>query len=213
MATAAPVTQFVRDALLAGRTRPEIQDALRAAGWSEREVNEALAAFSDSDFMPPVPRPRLYVTAREVFVYALLFTALAFTATYLVSLIHEILNIRLPDPTDSPYSRANAVRDLRWAIAILVISAPSYIWMTVLTERRIGKDASLRRSLVRKWVTYIALFVSALAFFSDATYSIYTFLQGEVTLRFVLKAISVACVSGAVFAFYLRDVEAGTDER
>jgi hypothetical protein len=169
MATTAPVSQFVRDALLAGRTRQEIRDALSAAGWSEREVNEALAAFSDSEFMPPVPRPRLYVTAREVFIYALLFSALAFTATYLVSLINNFLNIKLPDPTDNSYSYRSAVRGLRWAIAILVISTPLFIWMTLYTDRQIRKDESLRRSLVRKWVTYIALFVSALVFFGDAT--------------------------------------------
>ena len=58
MATAAPVSQFVRDALMAGRTRPEIRDALGAAGWSNREIDEALGEFFDSDFMPPVPRPR-----------------------------------------------------------------------------------------------------------------------------------------------------------
>lgn len=214
MATAAPVSQFVRDALLAGRTRPEIQEALRAAGWSNREVDEALAEFSDSAFMPPVPRPRFYVTAREVFIYALLFTALAFTATYLVELIHAILDIRMPDPADTTrYSYAGSVREMRWAIAILVVSTPSFVWMTIHTDRRIRKDGSLRRSLVRKWVTYIALFVSALCFFGDATYSIYTFLNGEVTLRFVLKAATVACVSAAIFAFYLRDIEAETDDR
>ena len=213
MATAAPVSQFVRDALMAGRTRPEIRDALGDAGWSNREIDEALGEFFDSDFMPPVPRPRFYVTAREVFIYALLFTALAFTATYLVELVHNILDIWLPDSADTRYAYSSSVRQMRWAIAILVVSTPSFVWMTIYTDRRIRRDGSLRRSLVRKWVTYIALFVSALVFFSDATYSIYTFLNGEVTLRFVLKAATVACVSAVIFAFYLRDIEAGTDDR
>jgi hypothetical protein len=213
MATADPVSQFVRDALLAGRTRPEIREALLAAGWSTREVEKALAEFSDSEFMPPVPRPRSHVTAREVFIYALLFTALAFTATNLVELIHNILNIRLPDSADNTYAYPRAVRQLRWAIANLAVSTPLFIWMTIYTDRQIRNDKSLRRSLVRKWLTYIALFISALVFFGDATYSIYTFLNGEVTLRFVLKAATVAFVSAAVFAFYLRDIEARTDDR
>ena len=47
----------------------------------------------------------------------------------------------------------------------------------------------------------------------DITYVIYSFLTGEATLRFLLKAAVVACVSGAVFWFYLRDIEEQADER
>ncbi len=82
-----------------------------------------------------------------------------------------------------------------------------------MTRRQIAEDAGRRRSLVRKWLTYVALFVAALVFFGDAVAVIYSFLQGEATLRFLLKALTVACVAGAVFLAYLRDAEADADER
>ncbi|MCP4070165.1 MAG: hypothetical protein GY742_00315 [Hyphomicrobiales bacterium] len=207
MAATDPINLFVHDALAAGRSRAEIQNALGDAGWSGSEIEKALSAFADVTFTPPVPRPRPQLTARDVFVYAMLFTALGFTATYLINLIHGNLDLWLHDAADHKYWMQRAKNRIRWAIAILFTSTPVFVWLTIYTGRRVAQDAAQKRSLVRKWLTYLALFVSALVFFGDATYVIYNFLKGEITLRFILKAATVAGVSLAIFIFYLRDVE------
>lgn len=207
MAAKDMVAQFVRDALLAKQSRDDIRDALTRAGWSDHEVKDALAEFSDVEFTPPVPRPRPRLTARDVFIYAVLFTALTFTASYLIVLVHAILDIRMPDPADNAYLANYAASRMRWSIATLIVAAPVFVWMSFYTGRRIEKDAGQRRSLVRIWLTYLALFVAALTFFGDATVVIYQFLQGEATVRFLLKATTVAFVSLAIFLFYLREME------
>ena len=96
---------------------------------------------------------------------------------------------------------------------VVVVATPVYVWMSLVVHRQIRKDSGHRRSSARKWLTYMALFVAALVFLGDITYVIYSFLTGEATLRFLLKAAVVACVSGAVFWFYLRDIEEQADER
>lgn len=210
MASSDPLARFVHEALTAGRSRGDIRSALTDAGWSENDIDKALSAYAEVAFSPPVPRPRPQLTARDVFVYAVLFTALTVTAIYLVNLVHAIVDLALPDTTDK-YFETRATRSLRWAIAFLVVFSPLFVWMTVYTERQKTEAVSAQRSLVRKWLTYLALFVSALTFCGDFVYVIYHFLAGEMTLRFVLKAVTVAAVSGAVFLFYLRDVEAYRD--
>lgn len=207
-----PLVQFVRDALFAGKSRAEIRSALRDSGWSPVEIDTALAAFSEIAFALPIPRPRLRLTARDAFVYLLQFTALANSAWYLISLIFSILNLKLPDPADYVYQERYAVDQIRWAIATLIVSVPAFVWMTLLTDRKIAQDAGHQRSLVRKWLTYLALFVSALGFFGDAIFVIYSFLNGEITLRFALKAATVAIVSAAIFFYYLRGLEDFRDE-
>jgi hypothetical protein len=207
MSATAELTEFVRSALSAGRSRSEIGSALKEAGWSDREITDALAAYSEVEFSPPVPRPRQRVTARDSFTYAILFTALCFSASYLVSLIHATLDIALPDNADHAYLLTRAEKRIRWAISVLLVAAPVFYWLTVHTNRLIAADASHRRSLVRNWFTYIALFLTALAFFGDASYVIYNFLNGEITLRFLLKALTVAMVAGGVFWFYLEDAK------
>ena len=211
MASSDPVTRFVHDALAAGRSRTEIQNALSEAGWAKSDVDKALSAFADVDFTPPVPRPRPQLTARDVFVYALLFTALTFTAIYLINLVHGILDLALPDPADRSNAEARAIYRIRWAIATLIVSTPLYVWMTIFTGRQNAKQVGEKRSLVRRWLTYLALFASALTFFGDITYVLERFLEGEFTLRFLLKALTVGAVSASIFFFYLRDVEADRD--
>jgi Domain of unknown function (DUF5671) len=206
MAKADVIREFVHEALLAGRSRHEIYEALSAAGWTKKEIARGLSAFVDQPFNPPIPRPQIQLTARETFLYSVLFTALAFTTGNFVSLIHAILDIWLPDASENSYSRIAAIQTIRWSIASLVVFAPLFVWMTFLTERRTAADASLRTSSVRKWTLYIVLFFSALTLLSDAVYAIYSFLDGELTLRFALKSLTVAGVAGAVFAFYLKDV-------
>lgn len=208
-----PLIQFVRDALLAGKSRTEIRSALRDSGWSPGEIDTALATFSEIAFTPPIPRPRLRLTARDAFVYLLLFTALGISAGHLISLIFSILDLMLPAPADYAYLERYAADRIRWAIATLVVSVPAFVWITLYTDRKIAQDAGHQRSLVRKWLTYLALFVAALGFFGDAIYVIYSFLKGEITLRFILKAATVALVSTIVFFHYLRGLEDFRDER
>lgn len=212
MASKDPVVQFVREALLKGHSRPEIKAALQDAGWSKWEISQGLASFAETDFSPPVPKPHPQLTARDAFVYLVLFTSLGFTAGFLISLISANLNILLPDPSDDLYRAEQSAEIIRMAISVLVIAAPVYIWMTVYTRRQIAADAGHKRSLVRKWLTYLALFVAAMFFLGDGVMVIYTFLDGEMTMRFILKALTFALISGAIFGFYLRDVEEGAKD-
>ena len=201
------LNQFVNEALKLGRTRDEIQFALESAGWSAREISDALMAYAETDFTPPVPRPRNQLTARDTFIYLILFTALGFSSGYLIALIHSILSIALPATTDNAYVHRNATDLIRLASAVLVIAGPVYLWMTVYTRRQIAKDIGHKRSLVRKWLTYLAMFVAAMFFLGDAVFVIYTFLDGETSIRFLLKALNIAVINSAIFVFYLRDVE------
>ena len=207
MQTKDPLGRFVRDALLANRSRAEISKALEDAGWLASEINAALGQYANVDFAPPVPVPRPQLTARDVFIYAVLFTALTYTAINLITLVHAILDIRMPDPTDLPYVEQRATGRMRWAIATLIVSAPVFLWMSYYVRARVEEDARSRQSPVRKYLTYIALFVAAMTFLGDAVFLIYGFLEGTATLRFVLKAATVGVVTLAIFVFYLRDVE------
>ncbi|HTM71037.1 MAG TPA: hypothetical protein VL118_09255, partial [Luteimonas sp.] len=67
---------FVREALAAGQARPAIEAALAQAGWPAEQVRDALDAYADVPFAVPVPNPRPYLSAREAFLYLVLFATL-----------------------------------------------------------------------------------------------------------------------------------------
>jgi energy-converting hydrogenase Eha subunit A len=213
MAANSSLVQFVHDALSVGRSREDIRIALTDAGWSQPEIADSLSAFAATDFTPPVPRPHPHLTARDTFIYLILFSTLGFVGFNLISLVHGILDLALPDSTAREWEVDYAADSIRWSIAALVVSTPVYVWLTLGVQRRIRNDSGHRRSPARKWLTYMALFAAALVFLGDITYVIYSFLTGETTLRFLAKAAVVAGVSGAIFWFYLRDIEEKADER
>lgn len=80
MAISEELNGFVRDTLTRGLSRSQIGNVLEEAGWTREQVNGALAAFAAVDFPVPVPRPRPSLSAREAFMYLLVFTSLYIVA-------------------------------------------------------------------------------------------------------------------------------------
>lgn len=205
MAASRDLIAFVHTALSTGRSREEIASALAQAGWGERDIEGALAAFADASFLPPVPRPRRYLASRDAFLCALMFLTLGLTAGHLISLFFAIVDIWVPEIGNASYRILAAEGQIRWAIAVLVLATPLYLWLMRLSDRQ--SEGGQDRSVLRKWLTYLALLISAMALLGDAAYVIYRLLAGNATAEFLLKALIVGGVAVAIFVFYLRDAE------
>jgi hypothetical protein len=197
---------FVRDALARGLPRERTAQALAQAGWEADEIARALAAFADLEFPIPVPRPRPYLSAREAFLYLVLFSTLYLSAFHLGSLVFQLIDHALPDPADLPEAAERIRQSIRWAVSSLAIAFPIFLFVSRLLGRAIAADPTKRASRVRKWLTYLTLFVAASVIIGDLTTLLYSFLGGELTLRFALKAAAVGAIAGAVFGYYLRDL-------
>jgi Domain of unknown function (DUF5671) len=198
---------FVRDALGKGVPRAQIEDALRKSGWTTDQIRSALTAYADIDFPIPVPRARPYLSAREAFIYLVLFATLYASAYNLGSLVFDFINRTFPDASQTVqgfemYSR----QSIRWSISWLIVSFPVFLYLSWLTERDISRDPMKRASKVRRWLTYVTLFSAACALLGDFTTLVYNVLGGELTVRFLLKVITVALISGTAFIYYLRDI-------
>jgi len=205
MSTPDALSDFVRAALERGVSRGEIETALRKAGWTIEQTNGALAAFADTPFPIPVPRPRPYLDAREAFMYLLLFSTLYVSAYHLGSLLFDIINTALPDPAESQmvaYARVS----MRWSISSLVVSFPVFACMSWLVGRAVAADPNKRHSKVRRWLTYLTMFIAASVIIGDVISLIFSVLGGEMTLRFVSKVLVVAFIAGTIFWYYLSDI-------
>lgn len=201
MRPADQLAAFVHDALTAGKSRKDIETALGQAGWAPNEVRDALNAWAESDFTPPVPKPRAYVSAKEAFFYGLMFIALGWTTWHLITLSFNLIDRWLPvelGAEDYYYS----LSEMRFSIASLIVFAPLFVMLSLRTARATRKDPGMRRSGVRKWFGYVTMFLAAISLLGDLIAAIYVFLSGDLTTRFLLKAIVVAVVAGAIFLFF-----------
>jgi len=203
MAINEELLSFVKDALARGLPRAEIEGALLEAGWKADQVEHALAAFAPVEFPIPVPRPRLYLSAREAFIYLVLFTTLYLTAFNFGRLIFQFINLGFPDPAAYAGFVDSVRQAIRFSVASLVIAFPIFLWLSLLIGRSIKRDPSKRASKVRKWLTYMTLFVAAGVIIGDLTTLVYSFLGGDLSARFALKVVTVAVIAGGIFGYYL----------
>ena len=206
MSTPDELADFVNTALARGVPREQIEAALRKAGWTTAQTRAALASFAESDFSIPVPRPRPYVDARDAFLYLVLFSTLYTSAYYLGSLLFDIINAAFPDPADRAELMTHRRISIRWSISWLIVAFPVFLYMSRLVSRDLAADPNKRNSKVRRWLTYITLFIAAGALIGDVVTLVYNGLAGEITTRFLLKVLVVALIAGTAFWYYLTDI-------
>jgi len=201
---------FVRRALEAGQPRPTITLKLRAAGWREDEIAAALGAFLDDDFPVPVPRRKPYLSAREAFLYLVMFLALYISAFAFGNLLYVFIERTLPDRQLRYYS--GGAESVRAATAALIIAFPIFLLLSRHLQRQAERDPVKRGSRIRKWLTYITLFVAAGTLIGDLIALVSGLLSGELTTRFVLKVATVFFIAGSAFTYYLWDLRQDEQE-
>lgn len=196
---------FVREALAGGATRGEIEAVLADAGWPPEQVGSALDAYADIRFAVPVPRPRPYLSAREAFLYLLLFATLYLTAWHLGSLLFDLIDHAFPDPADPGYL-GDPGASMRWSVATLLIAFPVFAFVARHLARDLARHPAKRLSAVRRWLTYLTLFLAAGVLIGDMVVLVNNLLGGGTSARFLLKVLVVAVIAGAVFGYYLHDL-------
>ncbi len=198
---------FVREALVRGVKRAEIESALLQAGWETDQVRAALAGYADVDFPIPVPRPRPYLSAREAFLYLVLFGTLYISAFQFGSMLFALIDRAYPDPAlDAGLVAQNGRETIRWAISSLIVAFPIFLFVSRLTNRELRRDPIKRSSKVRRWSMYLTLFIAASVLIGDVIALVNSLLAGELTIRFILKVLTIGGIAGAVFGYYLRDL-------
>ena len=149
--------------------------------------------------MPPKPK----TSPKEVFTHLLAIVTLYISAGSFITLLFQLINILFPDPLNFYY---NPGGPLRWALSSLLIIFPVYLWASRFIYRDIQKNPANAEIKIRKWLVYFTLFAAAGFIIGDLVTLVYNFLEGDLTLRFILKIAAVLLVAGAIFGYYLGDL-------
>ena len=195
--------EFTRQALSSGISRNEIKTALLTAGWDADRVEKSLQDFAEIDFPLPVPRPRPSLAAREAFVYLLLFATLYTSAFHFGNLLFLFIEKAVPDPAIQAVTAEWGDDRIRFSVSALIVAFPLYLFLSAKIGRELLASPAARASAVRRWLTYITLFIAASILIGDLTTLLFNLLGGELTLRFMLKSLTVGMIAGAIFLFYL----------
>ena len=203
MATNEDLVVFVKDALGRGTPRPAVTDVLGRAGWQRSQIDAAVGSFADIEFPIPVPRPTRQLSARDAFLYLVLFSALYSVAAHIGEIAWLLIDRAFPDPAAPAWAGQASyfAGAMRWGLSALIVSLPVFLFMSTLIEREVTADPIKRASSVRRWLTYLTLFAGSSVLICDLITLVFYTLGGELTIRFVLKVLAIGVVAGGVVGY------------
>jgi len=209
--TPSPLTVYVESRLRAGVSREVIRDELLAVGWTEDEAN---AAYCDALVALGIPLPeagnRLAAEKKsstvDVVINFFSFILLGIVATALGTLWFQIVERSFPDPLAAIGGDGDGqwglTRAIHYAIASLVIAFPLYLATLRLWFRKFREDENRSESALSRWLTYLVLLIASVTILGDLIAVLFKLLQGEYSMRFLLKALVILVIAGLIFGFY-----------
>jgi len=140
--------------------------------------------------------------ALDFFLHLGVVVVLYITVGFLLNLLFTVINTAYP-LVDSYYYTPS----ISFPVAALIVLFPIFVLLSWLTYRSYDADSNKKQLGVRKWLTYLTLFVTGAIIAGDLITVIYYFLDGrDFSTSFVLKAFSILLVAIMVFGYYLNDL-------
>ncbi len=127
------------------------------------------------------------------------------SASFLLTLVFGLINLSYPDAADSYWQIEDAANSVRIGIAMLVVFFPTYLVLTRYVNKFRRAESNPHYQHFTKWLMYLSLLVGGLVLLGTLVTVLYTFLNGDLTTRFILKAVAVLGVVGMAFHYYILD--------
>lgn len=197
---------FIAHARKKGMDHATIRMLLLSSGWKEKDVAQALTAES---LDMAVPMPPDAGGARDAFFHLVTFASLYITVISVLVLFFNFINRLFPDLALEQYMYYDDnLSSIRWSMAAIIVTFPLFLWMSRLLLKEMQMHHEKAWSGVRRWLTYLTLFVAAMALIGDFVTLVFQLLEGELSIRFLLKVFIVALVAGLTFTYYLYSIRA-----
>ncbi len=144
------------------------------------------------------------ITVKDFFLQVGAIVAFYASITALIFLVFRVINVAFPAMRTALYYGSSSIS---LQVATLIVAFPIFLLLSWLLQKSYAEDASRRESGVRKFLSYITLFIAGAIIAGDLITVIYMFLDGqEFTTGFILKVLALLVIAGGVFAYYLREV-------
>lgn len=145
------------------------------------------------------------VTPKDFFLWLGAMAALYASTVAFVALVFDYINAAFPETlqyySGDPYSAG-----MSYEMASLIVLLPLFLVLMRVIRHSIANDETRDDIWVRRWALFLTLFIAGATLAADLITLIMYFLNGDVTMRFALKALVVLLVAGAGFLHFLADL-------
>lgn len=140
--------------------------------------------------------------ALDVFLYIGVAISLITSVTNFLQIIFAAINRKFIDVLAYTGYEDMTSSDVRFAIASLLVMFPIYVLLSWYIGKDIKRFLYKQDIMVRKVVIYFTLFVAVLTLIGTLVSVIYTYLGGELSMRFGFKALAIFVVAAGLFGYY-----------
>lgn len=144
--------------------------------------------------------------AFHFFLYLVSFLSLWFVSIGNGTILYQLIDKFFPDPAKAFYGAEIQQSAIKFGVASLLVAAPIYFVFSFLITRYLKEGKIPEDSKVRKWTTYIILFIAAAIIIGNSINLIFNLLGGELVARFILKSLVIFFIAGLVFGYYFWDM-------
>jgi len=181
-----------------------IRMLLTGNGWKEKDIVQAL---TEQELTMPVPMPPDTGGAREAFLHLLTFGCLYTTVISLIVLFFTYINRLFPDVALEGLSlREGELTGIRWSMAAVIVAFPLLLWFSRSVLRDIARNPQHAASGIRRWLTYLTMLVTASAIVGTLITLVFYLLEGELSVRFLLKVLIILAFAGGTFSYYFKSL-------
>lgn len=153
---------------------------------------------------PATPAPAGKATPRDFFLWLGAIIALYGSITAFLALLFEYINRAFPDPLAGwadPYGSS-----IRFCSAVLIVLVPTMVVLLRVIRHTIQEDQSRATIWVRRWALVLTVFIASAVVAVDLITLLYSFFNGEISTRFLLKVAVVLLVAIGVSGHFLADL-------
>jgi type II secretory pathway pseudopilin PulG len=144
-------------------------------------------------------------SAKDFFLNLGAIVALYTVVGSLISLLFTAINQAFPQ-INSGYGYMSSA-SISFPVANVIIFFPIFIFLTWFMAKGFVTEPLKRHLGIRRWLTYITLFIAGLVLAGDLVTVLYYFIDGqELTAGFLMKVFSVLVIIGMVFGYYITDI-------
>lgn len=141
---------------------------------------------------------------KDIFLYLAIVVTLITSVTNYFTIIFRAIEEKWKDTAltiVNSYSNADD-ESVRFAIASLCVMFPLYLLFSYIVSQDITKFLYKKDLLIRKIVIYATLFITTFTCIGVLISVIYTYLGGDLSMRFAMKALAVLSLAVLTLGYY-----------
>jgi hypothetical protein len=141
-------------------------------------------------------------SAKDFFLHLLSSVTLYMSAIAFLMIAFQLIGYLFPDISIDSWRGDYSSEALRAGISMLLITLPVFFGTRAFLAKMYAKDAARKEFKLRKWLIYLTLFVASLIIIISLIFTVNEFLSGELTTRFILKALVTILVALSMLSYY-----------